>query len=115
MSDKRILNPLLIELTEHCSHLDRLSNDIHAAIRAGRGLDVDPGTVLDRVASAADLCARFIRDPASRRPGLDGSVRAVSFTLRAAHEALDALISAGRLRGTQDRHAMTSSISDATR
>ncbi|WP_072394569.1 hypothetical protein [Hyphomicrobium sp. CS1GBMeth3] len=96
MSDKRILDPLLIELSEHCSRLDRLSNDIHAAIRAKQALTVDPAVVLDNVGSAADLCARVIKSPLSKRSGTEGPVRALSFTLRAAYEALDALILAGK-------------------
>ena len=112
MSDKRILDPLLIELAEHCSRLDRLSNDIHAAARDKRELDVDPAAVLDKVASAADLCARLIKEPAGRRSGLDGHVRAVSFTLRAAHEALDALITATTPPGgTQDKRPRTTGTS----
>lgn len=92
MSDKRILDPLLIELTEHLSRLDRLSNDIHDDVRAKRAVSVDPSVVLDDVGSAADLCARVIKSPLSKRPGSDGPIRALSFTLRAAHEALDALL-----------------------
>lgn len=92
MSNKGILDPLIIELTNHCSRLDRMSNEFHAAVRAGKTPDVDVTAVMRDVGDAAELCVRILRDPTSKRSYLDGSVRALSFTLRAAHEVLDALI-----------------------
>lgn len=92
MSNKRIFDPLLVDLTKHCSRFDRLSNDIHAALRNRRELDLDLPALLDEVAHAAAACAEVIKDPAIRKAGLDGPTRAVSFTLRAAHEVLEAAI-----------------------
>lgn len=97
MSNKHIVDPLLIDLTRHCTRLDWLSNDLHAAIRNKRAPSFDMEGLVEDVAKTATTCGDILREPAVKKSAPDGSILAVSFALRAAHEALEAFVAYNHL------------------
>lgn len=92
MTNEDVLDDLVVLLANHCCQLDRTSNAIHAALRTGQPSGLDSKEILDAIAHAAELSARILSTAGDG--ALDGPAHAVSFTLRAAHEALEALMRA---------------------
>lgn len=82
----------IAQLAHSCTRLDEITDKIHADMRAGRPLGLDVGEIRAAIAEAADASSEALRN--ADAAFITGAAYAVSFTLRAAHEALQALIAA---------------------
>lgn len=105
MSNKGIPDLDIVEMARRCCLLDRVSNEIHAAIRAKRSLDRGDAEVLAHITETLEICTRLLKDP----PKTKGNepLRGVSFTLRAAHEVLDAMIAFRSLERSSEANLPT--------
>lgn len=108
MSDKRIVDPLLTDLAARCCRLDQISNDIHSALRTQRDIDHPKQDILEEVQQAIALCSQIIGLQKVRKSASPGLLHGVSFALRAAHEATEALLladNAGQDRNDEQEYA----------
>lgn len=118
MSDKKIIDPMFIDLAACCCRLDRISNDIHSSLRTNvdrpspEALDVNE--ILKEIEQAVTLCGQLINGQIRRKSGSLEPLRGVSFALRAAHEVTEALVFAETADlGRQERKR--SDVSDNVR
>lgn len=92
MSSAHDPDALIAQLAHLCTRLDEISDKIHGDMRAGRPLGLDASEIRAAIADAADASSFAVKS--ADAAFINGAAYAVSFTLRAAHEVLQALIAA---------------------
>lgn len=98
MSNKGIADPLFVDLAARCCRLDRISNEIHSALRADAGASHQIREILIELEQAVSLCGQIVGIELRKKSSSLDPLHGVSFALRAAHEVTEALILADKAR-----------------